>query len=63
MDHERWNRLKTTFHKAVSLREKERKEFLQRTCSDDASLLAEIEQLLAQADTMPEEYLEPPGIR
>lgn len=60
MNSERWNRLKVVFQEAVGLQEKERQEYLQRACSGDASLRAEVEMLLAESDSMPEEYLKPP---
>ena len=60
MNREQWLHLKIMFHVAVQLKENDRDAYLMRTCPDDDSLRSEVKKLLAQAETMPDDYLHPP---
>ena len=47
MNSDRFQRCEELFHSAVALPDEEREAFLQRSCSDDAELRADVERLLA----------------
>jgi eukaryotic-like serine/threonine-protein kinase len=50
MKAERWRQIDTIFHQAVELLAEQRSAFLDRACSDDASLRKEVEALIAFHD-------------
>ncbi len=48
MDSARWERIQTLFHEALELSKPEQHPFLKNACLDDATLLADVEALLAE---------------
>jgi len=47
MDHERWRKVESIFHKALEADESRRRSVLEESCADDESLRREVESLLA----------------
>src|SRR5262245_5561842 len=57
---DRWQQLESLYHAALARPAGERAAFLAEACGDDASLRAEVESLIAQADGAAS-FLESPG--